>query len=120
MKQTILVADDDPGYGSMVQEALEDAGFEAVLLTEAMKVLPAIRERDYDLVILDLAMPGLNGLELARGLAKSGSAIPVAALTGHDTPETRSEAATAGIALFLTKNTGIEDIVSSVRELLGA
>ena len=120
MKKTILVADDDPGYGSLVRDVLREAGFEVQLVSEGMQVPGMVRNGDFDLVVLDLAMPGLNGFEVARGLAKSGSKVPVAVLTGHNTPEIRSEATAAGIRAFLSKESDIEDIVSSVRELLGA
>ena len=120
MKKTILVADDDPDYGSMLRDALEEAGFEVRLLSQGMQVPAEVHKGEFDLVVLDLAMPELNGLEVARGLAKSGNKVPLAVLTGHDEPEIRSEAAAAGIGVFLTKESNISDIISSLRELLGA
>ena len=115
----ILVAEDDPDYAGMLLALLEDAGYHVEHAPDGMEAHRLLSGGAFDLVILDLAMPGLSGLEVMRTVSRGGGRCPVLVLTGHDAPEVRREAEAAGIQRFLSKSADTDDILAAVREALG-
>ncbi len=79
----ILIVDDDPGILDVVSYALRNEGFEAEGVSDGEAALEAARHDSYDLLILDLMMPGMSGLEVCRRL-RSESKIPIVMLTAKD------------------------------------
>lgn len=101
----VLLVDDSPtfratlvGWASM-HDDLEVVG----ALGSAEEALPAIWSERPDVVVMDLALPGMSGTDAIRALRSVGAALPVVVLTLHDTLAARSEAANAGANAFLTK-----------------
>ena len=79
----ILVAEDDPDIAALLGHYLRKAGFETTVLVSGREVMPELRRELPDLVVLDLMMPGLSGLELCRAIRADASiaAIPIIMLT---------------------------------------
>lgn len=103
--KTILVVDDDTDLRTMLTLLLREAGYEAVGAEHALAaVFAAVRARP-QLVLIDIRMPIMNGLELVKELKahRDTRGIPLVAMTGNDTPEIRAAATEAGCVGFLPK-----------------
>lgn len=99
----ILVAEDDPSFGSLLADILESAGHEVVLVKNGAEALEALGQNRYDLVVSDQRMPVLDGLELLRRLPALGVTIPVIMLTAYGSIPDAVEAVRLGAAEYLTK-----------------
>ncbi len=99
----ILVVDDDPVITGLLQATLEQDGHAIVALTSAREAVERVARDDFDLVLTDLAMPDLSGLELCQRVLGARPETPVILLTGHATVQTAIEAMRAGAYDFVTK-----------------
>lgn len=99
----ILVAEDDPSFGSLLADILESAGHEAVLVKNGAEALEALSQSRYHLVVSDQRMPVVDGLELLRRLAALGITTPVVMLTAYGSIPDAVEAVRLGAAEYLTK-----------------
>src|ERR1044072_9583218 len=81
--KTILVVDDEPKIVTLARDYLEHAGFAVLTASDGPGALASIRQRRPDLVILDLGLPGLDGLDVTRELRRD-STIPIVMLTARD------------------------------------
>ena len=106
----VLVVDDDEPHAEAVAESLERVGYECVVATSGREGLRQIEEQSFDIVITDLIMDGVGGLEI---LAKAKSELPdaeVVILTGHGTIKTAVTAMQAGAMHYLTKPLDIGEL----------
>jgi len=118
----VLVIDDDPHVRDLVQDALGQAGHTVVLSRDGREGLRALDEGGFDLVITDIFMPDMEGLELIRRLRKGGFAIPVVAMSGGGimaTETTLSMAAKLGACVTLEKPFGPAELAAAVARALG-
>jgi two-component system, cell cycle response regulator DivK len=101
----VLVVDDDDDTRSFCVEYLRDAGIQAEEAHDGSDALEKARELHPALIVMDMSMPGLDGVEATRLLKDdaSTSSISIIALTGHGQQDLRDRAAAAGVDLFLTK-----------------
>ena len=99
----ILVVDDEPKICTMLQAVLQRDGYEVQTFQDAAAALDRFRASDFDVVISDLRMPGVNGFELIRQIKAIRPATPVVAVTGHGTTETAVHALQCGADDYLTK-----------------
>ena len=83
MSSRILLIEDEPAIADAVAYALQDAGFEVDAIGDGTEALEASRQRDYDLMILDLVLPGMSGLQVCRTV-RSESDLPILMLTGRE------------------------------------
>lgn len=121
MTAKILVVEDYPDNMALIEEILEDEGFEIVKAEDAEKGLEALNQSDIELVLMDVSLPKMSGLDATR-LIKSNpatSAIPVVALTAHAMDKDREEAMQAGCSDFLTKPINESLLVSTINNILG-
>ena len=100
---TILVVDDDPVITSLLKATLEQDGHAIVALTSSREAVERVARDDFDVVVTDLAMPELSGLELCQRVLGVRPETPVILLTGHATVQTAIEAMRAGAYDFVTK-----------------
>jgi DNA-binding NtrC family response regulator len=99
----ILIVDDEPNVRKVLGALLEQAGYATTRGESAEQALDLVRSQDPDLVLTDLRMPGMDGLELLRRLRRDFPEIPVVLLTAHGTVESAVEAMKRGAHDFLTK-----------------
>jgi two-component system, cell cycle response regulator DivK len=101
----VLVVDDAEDTRAFYVEYLRDAGIRAEEARDGSDALEKARELHPTLIVMDMSMPGLDGIEATRLLKddESTSNISIIALTGHGEQELRERAAAAGVDLFLTK-----------------
>ncbi len=114
---TVLVADDDPEVLGTLDIILSKSGFEVVLATDGAEALDRFRAHAVDIVITDLAMPKLNGLQLARLCKRQKPGTPVVMITAWGVLVSEDEQQAAGIDLVLAKPVRMAEIVASVRGL---
>ena len=113
--ETIFLVDDDPAVGKALSRVLREEGWNVETFESAEAFLArADRQRDGCLV-LDVTMPGLDGLELQRRLNEEGRALPIVFLTGHGDIPMSVRAVKAGAADFLTKPVDSKTLLSAVR-----
>jgi diguanylate cyclase (GGDEF)-like protein len=100
----VLVADDEAIICTLFAAMLGQYGcYEVVTTTDVQAVLPMLRRTAFDVVLLDICMPALPGLEVLRQITQAFEAVPVIVVTGHATVETAVESMQAGAADFVTK-----------------
>jgi len=99
----ILLVEDDATFRSLLAAILEDDGYELVEREDGKAALMALQRQSFDLVLSDLRLPGLNGLELFRRAQADGIAPPFVLLTAFGTVEEAVAAMKEGVADFLTK-----------------
>src|SRR5438046_7644664 len=81
--KTILVVDDEPKISQLARDYLEHAGFNVLIAGDGNAALTAVRQRHPDLVVLDLGLPGVDGLDVTRQLRRD-STVPIVMLTARD------------------------------------
>ncbi len=113
----VLVADDEEKIARMVGSYLETSGFEAALAFDGLAALAAFRERKPDLAVLDISMPGLDGLELAREIRRY-SDLPVIFLTARAEEADRVLGLELGADDYVTKPFSPRELVARVRAVL--
>ena len=112
---TVFLVDDDPGGRRSLSRVLREAGFDvqAYESAEAFVARPDATSRGC--LVLDVAMPGLNGLDLQSRLAQARPSMPIVFLTGHGDIPMSVRAIKAGAADFLTKPVASETLIAAVR-----
>jgi two-component system response regulator HydG len=109
MNRRVLVVDDDADMRALVEAALREVGFEARLSASGEEALAILAgSDDFDVVIADLQMPGMNGLELCERIVSGRPEIPVVLLTAHGTLDAAVGAIRAGAWDFITKPIAVE------------
>lgn len=101
--EKILIVDDEEGLRRLLVRVLGKEGFQAVAVGSGNEALVQIAGEDFDLVITDIQMPGMNGLELMRRLKAFDSVLPVIVMTAYGTVENAVEALRIGAYDYLTK-----------------
>jgi two-component system, OmpR family, KDP operon response regulator KdpE len=116
-KPRVLVVDDEPAIRRMLTAALEPSGFVISQIDNGTAALDAVRRNDTDLLLLDLGLPDLNGLEVIRRIRFAGSAIPIIVLSSRADEGGKVEAFDQGADDYLTKPFGIEELLARIRAL---
>jgi two-component system response regulator MprA len=116
----ILVVDDERAVRESLRRALELEGYEIELAGDGNEALSTLGrdEPPADAVILDVLMPGLDGLEVCRRLRATGNRVPVLMLTARDEVENRVGGLDAGADDYVTKPFALEELLARVRALL--
>src|SRR6476646_7436416 len=115
--QTILVVDDEPKIATLARDYLEHAGFTVVTAGDGPAALTTVRQRRPDLVVLDLGLPGLDGLDVTRELRRDSS-IPIVMLTARDDELDKLLGLELGADDYLTKPFSPRELVARVRAVL--
>jgi cyclic di-GMP phosphodiesterase len=115
---TILVIDDEAIVRMLVVEILESAGHSVVDADSAERALQLLDSGEFDLIVSDVIMPGLSGLELLQRVQAQRASLPVILVTGAGTYETLSQALTRGAAGLVTKPFAHADLVSAVADAI--
>jgi FixJ family two-component response regulator len=115
---TVFLVDDEPGMLKALTRLLEAEGFAVRAFTSAKTFLESYHAEVLGCVVLDVAMPELDGLELQQRLARSGVLLPIVFLTGHGDIPTSVRAIKAGALDFLTKPVKDVDLLRAVRAAL--
>lgn len=110
----VLVVDDDPVVGQSFHRVLsQDKGYVVITAHNAAEALERVREQEYDLVVTDIAMPGMDGVELAEELRQRRPWTPVVIVTGYGSMANEQRAQAAGVCAFVRKPLSPEMIEDS-------
>ena len=114
----ILVVEDEPKTGDYLKLGLTEAGFVADLARDGWDGLEMAKAHPYDLLILDVMLPGLNGWQVLEGLRRAGKETPVLFLTARDQVEDRVKGLELGADDYLVKPFAFAELLARVRTLL--
>ncbi len=114
----ILVVDDDAGLRRAVRRVLASQGFEVEVAADGAEALLMLRARAFDLVVLDVMMPGGDGIEICERLRAEGDRLPVLMLTARDAVRDRVAGLDAGADDYLVKPFANEELLARVRALI--
>ena len=114
----VLVADDDRAVREALERALQLEGFEVELAGDGDTTLAAVEKRTPDALVLDIMMPGLDGLDVTRRLRRTGNRVPILLLTARDAVGDRVEGLDAGADDYLPKPFALEELIARLRALL--
>jgi two-component system OmpR family response regulator len=117
-KRRVLVVDDEENVTHLVSSALRFDGFETMTADSGPAALAKIVEYDPDLVVLDVMMPGRDGLGVLQDLRAAGSQVPVIFLTARDTAGDRVSGLRAGADDYVVKPFSIEELLARVHAVL--
>jgi FixJ family two-component response regulator len=115
----ISVVDDDESIRRTTTFLIESFGFRAAAFESAESFLKSGQLHDTSCLIVDVQMPGMNGLELQSQLAAAGYDIPIVFMTAYENKVSRQQAMQAGAVAFLAKPFGDEQLLQTVRLALG-
>jgi two-component system response regulator MprA len=113
-----LVADDDRAVREALERALQLNGFDVALAADGNEAISATTDRTPDALILDVMMPGYDGLDVTRRLRREGNRVPILLLTARDAVGDRVEGLDAGADDYLPKPFALEELLARLRALL--
>lgn len=114
----ILVIEDDPTVGEFIRRGLVEQRWQADLVTNGLEGERLALTQPYDLVVLDMRLPGRNGLDVLRTLRARGFERPVLVLTAQDAVDAKVETLRAGADDYVTKPFAFEELLARVEALL--
>ena len=119
-KGTILIIDDEKGVGDILKKILSKEGYDVHAVTRGQKGVNLIKERDIHLVILDIKMPEMDGIEVLQKIHDIKKDVVVIMLTAYGTLTTAREAMKFGAYDYITKPFDNEFVKAMVKEGLGS
>jgi len=118
VKETVLVVDDEAGVRTSLGAILGDEGYAVEAVGSGEEALAALESRRYDVVLLDVWLPGADGLEVLRRIRETDAELPVVVISGHGTIETAVKAVRLGAQDFVEKPLSLEKTLVAVRNAL--
>ena len=118
-RRTVLVVDDEAGNRNVLHEILVDLGHEVVLTEDGLKAIAEVEREFPDLILLDISMPGMSGIEVCKILKRDPKTrlIPVVLLTGRGEREIRIAGLEAGADDFFHKPFDLLELTTRIRSL---
>ncbi|MBI5166476.1 MAG: response regulator [candidate division NC10 bacterium] len=116
--ERILVADDDALVCWSLHQALIREGYEVQLASSGDEALDKVKATNFNLIITDLVMPGLSGIELIRRIKEAFPEIGVGVITGHGSRDVEREVREKGVIFYIEKPFQIEEIKQIVKMIL--
>src|SRR5260221_13083968 len=118
MKAHILLVDDDPRITDLLRRVLAYEGYSTASAASGSEGLKRTLERPPDLIVLDIMLPGLDGLEVAQRLRAAGDQVPILLLTARDLVADRVKGLETGADDYLVKPFAPDELVARVKALL--
>lgn len=112
----ILLVDDEEDLVLTLQERLQLRGFDAEGVVSGMDALERIEEKSFDVILLDLKMPGISGLTVMKRIRQDHPDVGFVLFTGHGSLEEAEEGVQLGAFSYLVKPFNIDDLVSTIRQ----
>jgi len=117
-KVKILVVDDDETVLDFLKEVVESQGYTFLRAASGKEAIDKIKEGRPNLVVLDIVMPGLDGLEVLRLIRNEDKNLPVVMLTAYGTNERVKEAMKLNVSGFIPKGASVKEATSKIRTVL--
>jgi two-component system nitrogen regulation response regulator NtrX len=118
MKYTVLIVDDEEKIRLSLKGGLEDEGFHTILVSSGEEALKAIEKQDVDLILLDIWMPGMDGLQALQEIKNNNHDLPVIIMTGHGSIETAVKATRLGALDFIEKPLDLNKIIIMINNAM--
>ena len=115
----IAIVDDDASVRKALKRLLRAANLDADAFASGREFLDSLAAQLPDCIVLDLHMPGMNGLDIQQHLARSGQRMPIVIITGHDEPLARAQCLSAGAAAYLRKPIDDEALLDAIHRAAG-
>ena len=119
-RQRVLVVDDEASIRDLLSKTLALAEYDVDTAPDGTTALDRMRAYNYDLLIADLKMPGMDGLTLIRQAKRIKADLPVIIITGFSTESSAIEAVNLGVAGYLTKPFRVPQVLAAASKALGA
>ncbi|MBI5236444.1 MAG: response regulator [Deltaproteobacteria bacterium] len=116
MKKRILVVDDEEGLRLLYKEELEDAGWEVVLAASGEESIKKIEEIPVDLLLLDIKMPGMDGVEVLRRVKEKWKDLPVVLCTAY--PHYKHDFGTWASDAYVIKSSDLTELKQTLKDIL--
>lgn len=116
IKADVLLVDDEEQFLKVLSKRLEGRGMKVDTSTSGEDALNRLQGKEFDAIILDLAMPGMSGIETLKRIRSENPDVQIIMLTGHGTVETGIEAMKAGAVDFLEKPADLNKIMEKISE----
>jgi len=116
--ETILVVDDDVKMTTLLREELNSVGYDAQVANDGAEALKRLENEFYELILLDLRMPNVNGIDVLKELNKRGYPGKVIVMTGYADVEDAMESRRLGAADFLSKPYDLDELLITIRKVL--
>ena len=116
----VLVVDDEASIRDLLSKTLALAEYEVDTASDASTALGRVRASEYDLLIADLRMPGMDGLTLIRQVKRYRAELPVIIITGFSSESSAIEAVNLGVAGYLRKPFRVPEVLAAAAKALGA
>lgn len=114
----ILLVEDDPILGDGIAAGLHQDGYTIDWVTDGLQATAALKSAEFDLLVLDLNLPGRPGLDILRELRASNATMPVLILTAMDTVDNRVKGLDCGADDYLVKPFDLDELLARIRALL--
>jgi DNA-binding NtrC family response regulator len=115
----VLVVDDEASIRDLLSKTLALAEYDVDTAADASTALGRVRASEYDLLIADLRMPGMDGLTLIRQVKRIRAELPVIIITGFSTESSAIEAVNLGVAGYLRKPFRVPEVLAAAAKALG-
>jgi FixJ family two-component response regulator len=116
----IAIVDDDESVRKALKRLLRAANLDADTFASGRDFIDSLAAQVPDCIVLDLHMPGMNGLDVQQQLARSGLQLPIVIITGHDEPLARAQCLTSGAAAYLRKPLDDKALLDAIHRASGA
>ncbi|MDX9728838.1 MAG: response regulator transcription factor [Bacteroidales bacterium] len=117
-KVNILLAEDDPNLGQLLKNYLNAREFETTLITDGAQAMKVFRKEKFNICLLDVMMPELDGFALAKGIREIDSNIPIIFLTAKNLKQDVIEGFKSGADDYLTKPFSMEELIYRIEAIL--
>ncbi|MCB8960314.1 MAG: response regulator transcription factor [Ardenticatenales bacterium] len=113
----VLIVEDEPRMAALIKQGLEEEAYAVDIVDNGAEVFLWVDAATYDVILLDIMLPGLNGLEVCRQLRERGHQMPVLMLTARDTLTDKVKGLDSGADDYLVKPFAIEELTARLRAL---
>jgi FixJ family two-component response regulator len=119
-RRRVAVIDDDPSVRKALQRLLRASDHDADAFASGQDFLESLPAAVPDCLVVDLQMPGMNGLAVQRELAQAGTRLPIVFITGHDEPGIRARCLAAGAGAYLRKPLDDKALLAAIEDAINA
>jgi DNA-binding response OmpR family regulator len=114
----ILLVDDERGFVDVISKRMTKRNFDVTKAYSGKEALQALRKMDFDVVILDLKMEDMDGIEILKIFKKIVPDLPVIMLTGHGSEEAARDGIQLGASDYLTKPCDLEELIVKIQDIV--
>jgi len=115
-KEKVLLIDDEEDFTTALSERMEVRGVQAVTVSNGPQALEIVEKQNFDAIILDMIMPGMDGIETMKRLLEKNPDLQIILLTGHATVQKGIEALKLGAADFLEKPAEVQQLIQKIKD----